>query len=107
LDDIEKCNRTFQSDLFRPPYGKIKRSIAQNIDAKIIMWDVLSGDFDKQISPEKCLKNVLNSIEKGSIVVFHDSEKAYKNMIYALPRVLDFIYSNGWMSEAIKKGLFQ
>jgi hypothetical protein len=71
------------------------------------MWDVLSGDFDKQISPEKCLKNVLNSIEKGSIVVFHDSEKAYKNMIYALPRVLDFIYSNGWMSEAIKKGLFQ
>jgi peptidoglycan/xylan/chitin deacetylase (PgdA/CDA1 family) len=79
-------------DLFRPPYGKITPSQSRKLRKlgyKIIMWDVLSADFDIMISKEKCLKNVLNNIQSGSIIVFHDSEKAFQNLEYALPRVLE------------------
>jgi peptidoglycan/xylan/chitin deacetylase (PgdA/CDA1 family) len=88
--------------LFRPPYGKItnkKSKILQKRGYKIIMWDILSGDYDASISEEKCLQNVLKSINPGSIVVFHDSFKAEKNLRYVLPKVLDFISDKGWKCE--------
>ena len=69
--------------LYRPPYGKIKPSQAsklRKLGYKIIMWDVLSADFDNEITPEKCLQNVLSNIKSGSIIVFHDSKKASKNL---------------------------
>lgn len=90
--------------LFRPPYGKIKRSQAQKLmqkGYKIIMWDVLSADFDASISPEKCLSNVVNHLESGSIVVFHDSLKAFKNIQYALPKTLQFLKENGFVGVRI------
>jgi peptidoglycan/xylan/chitin deacetylase (PgdA/CDA1 family) len=84
--------------LFRPPYGKItskQASILQKKGYSICMWDVLSADFDASISEEKCLQNVLKNIEPGSIIVFHDSLKAEKRLKYVLPKVLDYIYTNG------------
>ena len=83
--------------LFRPPYGKIKRSQAKRIRAeeyKIIMWDVLSADFDQKITKEECLLNVISNVRPGSIIVFHDSAKAFHNLKYALPKTLEFLQKN-------------
>jgi peptidoglycan/xylan/chitin deacetylase (PgdA/CDA1 family) len=60
------------------------------------MWDVLSGDYDKKTSPEKCLKNVIDFVRNGSIIVFHDSTKAQKNLEYALPRFIEYAIANGF-----------
>lgn len=90
--------------LFRPPYGKIKKKQAQKLMQKgyrIVMWDVLSADFDASISPEKCLENVVKNIESGSIVVFHDSEKAFKNLQYTLPQTLRYLKEKGYKCEGI------
>ncbi|WP_432412058.1 polysaccharide deacetylase family protein [Rasiella sp. SM2506] len=80
------------SNLFRPPYGKMtskQEKEIRNKGYKIVMWDVLSADFDPSTSKEKCLQNVTKNIKLGSIVVFHDSLKAEKNLRYVLPKVLD------------------
>jgi peptidoglycan/xylan/chitin deacetylase (PgdA/CDA1 family) len=93
-----------QSKLFRPPYGKIKPSqskVLRKLGYKIIMWDVLSEDYDSTISPEKCLENVLKNVTSGSIIVFHDSKKAYRNLEYALPRTLEFLKEKGFVCEKI------
>lgn len=90
--------------LFRPPYGKItsKQSrILQKEGYKIIMWDVLSADYDPKVSVEKCLQNVLKNIEAGSIVVFHDSLKAEKNLRKTLPKVLEFAVANKFALKAL------
>ena len=90
--------------LFRPPYGKITPKQSKTLQErgyKIIMWDILSADYNTSISEEKCLQNVLKSIAPGSIVVFHDSFKAEKNLRYALPKVLEFINDKGWKCERI------
>ncbi|WP_435261325.1 polysaccharide deacetylase family protein [Tenacibaculum sp. nBUS_03] len=90
--------------LFRPPYGKIKHSQATeliNKGYKIVMWDVLSADFDKKISKEKCLENVLNNTFNGSIIVFHDSIKAKEKLYYTLPKVLEEYTRKGYIFKAI------
>jgi len=90
--------------LFRPPYGKITNRQSKKVIDKgfsIIMWEVLSGDFDKRITKEKCLDNVLRNTKPGSIIVFHDSLKASENMQYALPKVLDYYTKKGFVFEAI------
>lgn len=84
-----------ETNLFRPPYGKIKSSQAREVRKmgyKIIMWDVLSADFDRSITPEKCLKNVINNnTREGSVIIFHDSVKAFPNLEYALPRTIEYL----------------
>ena len=93
-----------KSKLFRPPYGKIKSKQAKKLmelGYKIIMWDVLSADFDSSITPEKCLNNVKSNVESGSIIVFHDSVKGFKNLEYVLPKTLEFLKQNGYKCEAI------
>lgn len=90
--------------LFRPPYGKIKPSqskVLRKLGYKIIMWEVLSEDFDINVSPENCLENVLKNVTSGSIIVFHDSKKAYFNLEYALPRTLEFLKEKGFICEKI------
>ncbi len=85
--------------LFRPPYGKIKMEQSKalrNRGYKIIMWDVLSADFDEKVSNAACLENVLTHMRPGSIVVFHDSIKAKERLTFALPKVLKFITEKGW-----------
>jgi peptidoglycan/xylan/chitin deacetylase (PgdA/CDA1 family) len=84
--------------LFRPPYGKMKFSQYSTLQTQycIVMWDVLSGDFDQTISEEKCLKNVLTKTREGSIIVFHDSIKAKKNLYYTLPKFLQHFSEKGF-----------
>jgi len=92
-------------NLFRPPYGKIKLSQSiklRKLGYKIIMWDVLSADFDTKITPKKCLENVLENVKPGSIIVFHDSIKAFPNLEYTLPRALKFWKEKGYLLEVIK-----
>lgn len=99
VDNVISAREHINSNLFRPPYGKLKRNQALSIIEKgyhIIMWDVLSGDFDKNISKEKCLQNVISKTQQGSIVVFHDSEKAFEKLSYCLPRVLEHFTQLGF-----------
>lgn len=93
------------SFLFRPPYGKIKPSQSKEIRQlgyKIIMWDVLSYDFDQNISEEECLKKVISNTAQGSIIVFHDSLKAEKNLKYALPKAIQILKNKGFTFDVIK-----
>lgn len=90
--------------LFRPPYGKLTFSSSKKLRKngyKIIMWDVLSGDFDRSISKEECLENVLKNTKSGSIVVFHDSIKASKNLQYVLPKMLNHFTEKGFIFKKI------
>lgn len=96
---IDKKSENQKFQLFRPPYGKIKKSQSKKLRKlgyKIIMWDVLSADFDQTISPEKCLNNVLQNVRSGSIIVFHDSVKAFKNLEYTLPITLEKLKEKGF-----------
>ena len=93
------------SRLFRPPYGKItskQAKILQRKGFKIVMWDIISYDYDANTSPEKCLQNVLKNIKPGSVVVFHDSLKAEKNLRFLLPKVLEIIKEDGYLVESIR-----
>lgn len=102
--NIKKCEEVVKSNLFRPPYGRIKKSQYELIkeDYKVIMWDVLSGDFDSKTSPEKCLSNVINKTTEGSVVVFHDSLKAADNLKFTLPKVLAHFAEQGYRFEKLE-----
>lgn len=102
--NIRHCARIVNSGLFRPPYGKLRPSQIQFLSRhyRIIMWDVLSADFDNDITPEACFLNVIQHAEQGSIVVFHDSLKAQTNLRYALPLVLEHFKSEGYSFGALK-----
>ncbi len=106
--DVHKANQQISKLtnrlLFRPPYGKIKNSQANmllNLGYKIILWDVLSADFDTTISEKKCLQNVLKNMTNGSIVVFHDSVKATEKVQYVLPKILHYFTEKGFEFKAL------
>jgi peptidoglycan/xylan/chitin deacetylase (PgdA/CDA1 family) len=103
LTNTTKCAELVDSRLFRPPYGKITFSQYSNLKSNysVVLWDVLSWDFNIETSSEKCLQNVLKNAKPGSIIVFHDSKKAFKNMSYALPRVLEHFKERGYRFEAL------
>jgi peptidoglycan-N-acetylglucosamine deacetylase len=108
LENTKLCESfisNLQSKTFRPPYGKIKSSQSKKLRQlgyKIIMWDVLSADYDTAITPEKCLENVLKNVTSGSIIVFHDSLKAFPNLEYTLPRALKYWAAKGFVFDTIK-----
>lgn len=94
IEDIKECSKYVDSKLFRPPYGKLTKKQGKLIleqGYQIIMWDVLSYDYSSKYSPEKCFNHVKRSLKPGSIIVFHDSEKAAEKMLYALPKVLELL----------------
>ncbi len=104
FDRVAKKAADVTVKLFRPPYGKIKSSQANVLiqkGYKIVMWDVLSADFDQKISAEKCLQNVLRNLRPGSIIIFHDSVKANKNLKYALPATLEYLKEKGYKCEVL------
>lgn len=112
INEVESCEEVIRKSslkhqptkLFRPPYGKIKPSqsrILRKKGYKIIMWDVLSVDFDINITSQNCLNNVIENIENGSIIVFHDSVKAFQNLEYTLPKTLDFLKNKGFACEKL------
>ena len=109
MEDITEASKYIDSNLFRPPYGRIKRQQANGVikamnrdDAKIIMWDVLSADFDTSFSPRQCLNNVISNCTNGSIVVFHDSEKAFPNLKYSLPLALQKLSDEGYAFKSLE-----
>ncbi|MGY8986975.1 MAG: polysaccharide deacetylase family protein [Flavobacteriales bacterium] len=104
LQDVEKCRNVMpNTNLFRPPYGKITpfqiRKVKENY--KIIMWDVLSYDFDKKITEEKVKSNVLNNVENGSIIVFHDNKKSKKILKLCLEEILQNLIKKGYRFKTI------
>ncbi|MCB9257220.1 MAG: polysaccharide deacetylase family protein [Chitinophagales bacterium] len=103
LYDIECCQRVFHSTLFRPPYGKLKPGLRTKIlkSYKIVMWDVMSYDFDEKLSANQCIANVLDNVQKGSIVVFHDSIKAFPRLKEVLPKVLDALSKRSYQLKAL------
>ncbi|WP_121354173.1 polysaccharide deacetylase family protein [Flavisolibacter nicotianae] len=108
LQDILKASAVIDSKLFRPPYGRIRRRQARAIpmamgrqEASVVMWDVLSADFDRTVSPEQCAAIVVKHAGPGSLVVFHDSEKAFPNLRYALPQVLDYFSKKGYLFKKL------
>ena len=90
---------------FRPPYGKLTLPQYNYLKKhyKIVMWDILSFDFDLKITKEEVLENVLKNAVSGSIIVFHDSLKASENMLYALPKVLEHYTSLGYQFESLRE----
>lgn len=106
---VENHHSSFES-LFRPPYGKFKSKQSyklQKLGYKIILWDVLSYDWDKSVSKEACLKNIIPAATEGSIIVFHDSIKASRNLKYSLPRVLEFYTKKGYTFKALTKNTLE
>ncbi len=103
IDNVKQCSQVVDSKLFRPPYGKLRKSQSSILsnEYSIIMWNVLSGDFDKATSPEKCLQNATKHLKNGAIVLFHDSIKAKVNMEYALPRFITFAKQKGFEFEKL------
>ncbi len=90
FSNVEKASKLIDTDLFRPPYGKIGPLQLKRLkkDYRIIMWTVLTYDFSRDVTPERCFKNSIAGLKPGSIVVFHDSEKSATNTFYALPLFL-------------------
>ena len=104
VHDITEAAKYIDSKLFRPPYGRISPFISKllrSMKYKIIMWDILSGDFDTMLSPQKCAEHVVLHSKPGSIIVFHDSTKAWERMQYALPKCLQHFSEKGFRFKAI------
>ncbi len=101
VENIELCQEHLPIDeprVFRPPYGAIslpQASLLRQKGYQIVMWDVLTGDFDPHLSPEVCLRNAIKYTQNGSIVVFHDSHKAFTNLSFVLPRFLEYFAARG------------
>lgn len=105
VSNINECDREIQSHmqvntdrkLFRPPYGRITKNQIQQLDNyEIIMWDVLSIDYNKNLSRRTCFRNTLRATRAGSIIVFHDSVKAEKNLRYVLPQYIEKCLDDGY-----------
>ncbi|MFN8395876.1 MAG: polysaccharide deacetylase family protein [Bacteroidia bacterium] len=110
LVDKDQCQEALRDvlgrevKLFRPPYGKMTPRAARRIlpQHEIVMWDVIAGDYDQQIDPDRVTQNVLRHAREGSIVVFHDSEKCERRMRHALPVVLEHFASKGFEFRSLE-----
>ena len=103
LRSVLRAKTTITSNLFRPPYGRITPAQVSALKNhfQLVMWDVLSADFDNANSPQQCYENVVKNVNPGSIVVFHDSLKASTNMLFALERSLDYLSRDGYIFRAL------
>ena len=107
IADIQEATKVIHSNLFRPPYGRISFSqikalrLDPDLPQQIVMWDVLSGDFDTTITGNQCAQNVIQHAGPGSIVVFHDSAKAMDRLRISLPKVLAHFSKLGYQFKAL------
>jgi peptidoglycan/xylan/chitin deacetylase (PgdA/CDA1 family) len=104
VDDVETAAKKIPSRLFRPPYGKLTFKTARrllSLDYKLVMWDVLSGDFDSNRSAASCLRNLKKNTRNGSIVVFHDNKNFFEKLKKILPEYLDWLKTQGFESGSI------
>lgn len=106
IDQVNQAAEFIPSKLFRPPYGRIKRSQAgllQKEGYKVVMWTILSADYDHKLSNEECLSRVVRRIESGDIYLFHDSEKGEERMLAVLPRLLKVATDKGFLFKKIEE----
>ena len=98
LEDVKQAKKYIDSDIFRPPYGKITPFQIKNLkkDFKIIMWDIMSWDFKENISSNKIYKNVIENVENGSIILFHNNLKSYNNLKNSLEIILEKLKDKGY-----------
>lgn len=106
IDNITKAEKLLGTNsvhFFRPPYGRLRWSQYKRIKKsfKIVMWDVLSGDFSSSLSPENCLKNSIRATVSGSVIVFHDSAKNLDKLKYVLPRYLEHFAALNFTFKAL------
>jgi peptidoglycan-N-acetylglucosamine deacetylase len=103
IHDIELATKFINSNLFRPPYGQIRRSQISKLKNKyrIILWEVMSHDYEQRVSKERSFKALLRYTKQGSILVFHDSAKAYHKLIYILPRLLEHYSAKGYSFKTL------
>jgi len=104
LENTTKAAKHIDSKLFRPPYGKIKPKqirLLKKAGYKVVMWDVVSADFDQTLDSETCFQNLIRHTKPGSIVVFHDSEKAFGNLKKVLPQLLAYFSTEGYVFKSI------
>jgi len=107
LGDIAEAHQYIHTNLFRPPYGRITKSQirklhSSNLKLQTIMWSVLAGDWIATLSAEKCFTQVKNNVRPGSIIVFHDSDKANERMSYALPKLLEHFSKQGYSFKKVE-----
>lgn len=107
LQNIFEAKKIIDSNLFRPPYGRITKFQLNQLSAdkyklKTIMWSVISGDFDKNMSEENCFLNVTRNAKPGSIILFHDSEKSYSKLLFALPKALEHFSKEGYKFKSLE-----
>lgn len=103
LENTEKCEAFTKSRIFRPPYGQLKKSQYKSLlekGYKIVMWDVISYDYEK-IKPEVCLNNVIKNVKNGSIILFHDNVKAEEKIKYALPETIEYFLKLNYKFAAL------
>jgi peptidoglycan/xylan/chitin deacetylase (PgdA/CDA1 family) len=104
VEDVQKAAALIDSKLFRPPYGRITSDQFRQLENggfKTIMWTILSGDYDKRLSPDECTNRVINALQPGAIILFHDSEKAEKNMLVALEKLLEEGNARGYVFKPL------
>jgi len=103
LENIEKASECINSTLFRPPHGEMRLSQLMEIrkNFEVIQWDVISRDYDKDLSEQKVLNGVKKYVRNGSIIVFHDSLKAQRNMRYAMPRAVEWLLQEGYQFRTL------
>ena len=103
IDNVKLADPLINSNLFRPPHGRMKhrQTIALSEGRKIILWDVLSKDYDTRVSPERCWQNVENYVSNGSIILFHDNIKATPRQRYALEKTLQRYTEEGYQFKTI------
>jgi Predicted xylanase/chitin deacetylase len=103
VENVRRASEYIESNLFRPPHGQIKSKQSKQLqnDYKIIMWDIITHDYNRMILPESVFKNVKKHVRNGSIIVFHDSTKAKNNMLTALPLTIEYLNSQGFRYEVL------
>jgi len=103
LNDVEQASQLIDSRLFRPPYGKLTRREKKILEQKfqIVLWDVISYDYDRNLSPSQVLENVKQNSRNGSVILFHDSVKAKNNMLSVLPDAINFLLAKGFRFERL------
>lgn len=106
VQNIYDAEKFISTNLFRPPYGRIKRSQIKLLkeeypEMKIVMWNILAGDWVTELEPEKCYKRIMEKISNGDIIVFHDTDKAFPRLEYALPKILSHFAEASYHFEKI------
>lgn len=106
INDVESAKEHIDSNLFRPPYGKLKRNQAKRLKGngfKIVFWSILTYDFDSEIPVEKAIQKIKSKVRTGQILVFHDSKKAFEQVILMLPEILEFLKEEGYTFKTISR----